>query len=110
MKAAARAANIVIGKLPGLLTSILPQMTKLVELRDNSDTLAQAAAFGKRLPTLVPQPTPQPAAGALDGLVNLVGSGTAPGQVLRLRWFLTHADGDKKGLSSGSAAMEVDTL
>ena len=85
-------------------------MTKLAELLDNSDTLAQAAAFGKRLPTLAPQPTPQSASAALDGLVNLDGSGAAPGQVLRLRWFLTRADGDKKGLPSGGAAMEVDKL
>ena len=42
--------------------------------------------------------------------MNLDGSGAAPGQVLRLRWFLTHADGDKKGLPSGGAAMEVDKL
>jgi hypothetical protein len=110
VKTAAQTANIVIGKLSAQLAPILSKMTKLAELLDNSDTLAQAAAFGKRLPTLAPQPTPQSASAALDGLVNLDGSGAAPGQVLRLRWFLTHADGDKKGLPSGGAAMEVDKL
>ena len=110
VKTAAQAANIVIAKLSGQLPKIHSPMTQLAGLLDNSDTLTQAAAFGERLPKLTPQPTPQPASAALDGLVNLDGSGATPGQVLRLRWFLTRADGDKKGLPSGGAAMEVDKL
>ncbi len=110
IKTAAQAANIVIAKLSGQLSKIQSPMTQLAGLLDNSDTLTQAAAFGERLPKLTPQPTLQSASAALDGLVNLDGSGATPGQVLRLRWFLTRVDGDKKGLPSGGAAMEVDKL